>query len=575
MGDPITCARICVDKCMYITTLTLCCRHYSPIDNSGNPRQVPKNARRRESKGSQEHQPQVRTNNNNAGQTQQHYRNNSERRSRWNKLQAAAPNYNSQIRLSASSEASGLGDEDADDHEDIYLETAEWDSVMVPGSKKHNLNHLLNFHYAPIHTKRESHHQWQGRSSKKQSASSAVVYNKDQFLQANCNFIVSDTGDYKGHCNNPDTLVDWQLIEEVVIRSAEEPKCPICLFPPVAAKMTKCGHVYCWPCILHYLALSDKEWRKCPICYDAVRIKDLRSTVAWPYHEYQLEETVDFQLMCRKKGSLDVVRVGRDEERGGVKRATQLPHLFDVREQQIVHSKLILANKVEVSSILERERCELQAQMQTDGPEGFNTPETMFISQAMDLLEDRTKELQKCIAVGGSHNYSNNATVAECDGDTDDTHYFYQAVDGQHLYMHSLNLRMLQAQFGSLAICPPVMTGRIVQREHFSVCEGLRKRSKYLQHLPLTSIICVAEVAFREEVFTAEVHGMFAEEMAQRKRDRQKRTRDEKKRERKINDMNEREMGKFLAQSAGGGFVSQAADFYPFVSEGAFLATTL
>lgn len=152
---------------------------------------------------------------------------------------------------------------------------------------------------------------------------------------------------------------------------------------------------------------------------------------------------------------------------------------------------------------------------------------------------------------------------------------FYQAVDGQHLYMHSLNLRMLQAQFGSLAICPPVMTGRIVQREHFSVCEGLRKRSKYLQHLPLTSIICVAEVAFREEVFTAEVHGMFAEEMAQRKRDRQKRTRDEKKRERKINDMNEREMGKFLAQSAGGGFVSQAADFYPFVSEGAFLATTL
>ena len=25
--------------------------------------------------------------------------------------------------------------------------------------------------------------------------------------------------------------------------------CPICLEPPVAARLTKCGHVYCWPCL--------------------------------------------------------------------------------------------------------------------------------------------------------------------------------------------------------------------------------------------------------------------------------------------------------------------------------------
>ena len=42
------------------------------------------------------------------------------------------------------------------------------------------------------------------------------------------------------------------------------------------AKMTRCGHIYCWPCILHYLALGEKSWRKCPICYESVHDTDLK-----------------------------------------------------------------------------------------------------------------------------------------------------------------------------------------------------------------------------------------------------------------------------------------------------------
>lgn len=361
-------------------------------------------------------------------------------------------------------------------------------------------------------------------------------------------------------------MVDWDLVEEVVIRSSEEPQCPICLFPPVAAKMTKCGHVYCWSCILHYLALSDKEWRKCPICYDAVCIKDLRSTVAWPYHAYQLNETIDFQLMCRRKDSLRVMKMSEQENE------ERFPHLFDVREHQVCHSKLIMANKEEVAAILDRERCELQAQMQTDGPEGSDCPETMFISQALELLERRANEMKgnSPVAVPLDNNRAlPDELAATATGESaaaEEFYFFYQAVDGQHLYMHSINLRMLQAQFGELSNCPLVLSGRIVQREHFSVNEVLRKRSKYLQHLPLTSIITVVEVNFRDEVsmFSAEVLAQFSEELRQRKMDRQRRARDEMKRERKINDHNERQMSQFMTQSSG--FARQAEDFYPFVS---------
>lgn len=76
---------------------------------------------------------------------------------------------------------------------------------------------------------------------------------------------------------DPNILVKWDLIEQVRIRiDGETPKCPICLDFPVAAKITKCGHIYCWSCFLHYLALSDNKVRTCPICYEPVSRKDLK-----------------------------------------------------------------------------------------------------------------------------------------------------------------------------------------------------------------------------------------------------------------------------------------------------------
>ena len=71
--------------------------------------------------------------------------------------------------------------------------------------------------------------------------------------------------------------MDWSLIEQVSLKtSAEVPSCPICLYPPTAAKIARCGHVFCWACILHYLSLSDDDWRKCPICDEAIHKDDIK-----------------------------------------------------------------------------------------------------------------------------------------------------------------------------------------------------------------------------------------------------------------------------------------------------------
>lgn len=76
--------------------------------------------------------------------------------------------------------------------------------------------------------------------------------------------------------------------------------CPICLSPPIAPRMTKCGHVrprllsrilpfgltvllqiFCFPCILHHLNTADNtKWVRCPICLDSVNERQLKA-VKW------------------------------------------------------------------------------------------------------------------------------------------------------------------------------------------------------------------------------------------------------------------------------------------------------
>lgn len=149
---------------------------------------------------------------------------------------------------------------------------AEFSPAQFAGPKKISLNHLLNFTFEPRGGNGgvgDGGHSCWGRRNK--WGHKHKPFNKELFLQANCQFVVSDDQDYKAHFTDPDTLVNWDCVQQVRIYSHEVPSCPICLYPPLAARITRCGHIFCWPCMLHYLSLSDKSWSKCPICYEADR----------------------------------------------------------------------------------------------------------------------------------------------------------------------------------------------------------------------------------------------------------------------------------------------------------------
>lgn len=367
--------------------------------------------------------------------------------------------------------------------------------------------------------------------------------------------------------------------------------------------MTRCGHVYCWPCILHYLALSDKKsWRKCPICYEAVHIGDLKSAVAKPHRNYNCDEFVTFQLMCRSKDSLKVTKAG---PLPFPNQSSQFPSLMDDPEKTL-HSKLLLANAKEIMSIIERERNELKCQLTSDG---IDCPDSIFVQQALHLLDEREQGIYIKVdnvdnvpvepaaqVAAAIENLSLNANAKEfipgdandsvecdeatsgCDTNsmpTDDidfiideesnltvgdinivsinnnslnanNFYFYQSRDGQNLYLHSINVRMLQTMYGSLENAPKSITGKIVQKEACSMSEDLRKRLKYLQHLPVSCQFDVVEIQLDQPVISIEIQSKFRDELLQRQKTRQRRAREERKREKHIDLVNDRQIGKII-----------------------------
>ncbi|KAM5194455.1 E3 ubiquitin-protein ligase RNF10 [Mantella aurantiaca] len=512
---------------------------------------------------------------------------------------------------------------------------AEFSSAQYSGPKKINLNHLLNFTYEPRGHPgghRDGHGNWSRRNKWGHKP-----FNKELFLQANCQFVVSDDHDYSVHFTDPDTLVSWDLVEQVRICSHEVPSCPICLYPPVAAKITRCGHIFCWACILHYLSLSEKEWSRCPICYSSVIKKDLKSVAATETRLYTVGDTITMQLMRREKGVLVAMPKSK------WMKLDEPIHLGD--EEHSLFSKLLLASREQIlKQVITEEKAALLEQYSVEG----ETPEACFIEAAIQDLKDRQDLLQaphkldvgatevvaevlevearveekksdfdshvvhyasafdeeiidplcedlcrslestslepvsaenlELVSADSLEPFSveslelvsaDSLELASAEGNdllpTDETtvapknkpagvpsssgqphyYYFYQAVDGQHIYLHPVNVRCLVHEYGSLEQCPETITATVVETDGFTVTEEVRRRHRYLCHLPLTCEFSICEMALGPPAVSEQTLAYFADEVEKRKRQRQRKARDERRREKRIEIEENRKQGRY------------------------------
>ncbi|RVE47989.1 hypothetical protein evm_007397 [Chilo suppressalis] len=488
--------------------------------------------------------------------------------------------------------------------------------VFVPKNKKQNLNHLLNFMY-PTHggTERRGH---QPQSRRPTYHRVSTRHEHDLYLRAYCQFVVKEDGDYDANLLDPDLPVKWDQVEEIVVRSTGNTECPICLGAPVAGRAGLCGHVYCWPCALHYVAASEKQPPPCPVCAAPLHVPDMRPTrtVQWP----PPADEITMRLVRRLRGSTTVEIA---PPRGTLTDIKQSPILPLESVNQAPYSKFFTASTKQVQEILERERNEIQKQIMAE----IDTTEIVFMEQALAILkkkEDDIKEqldkpkiqqnlmeeevplvyeaqsinekridwfdvpdeatglnleegvnlLQKQIAVldidAEDSNLNPDAPTFMLKNDVDENEpeefpliendlsqeeetvddnpsitdidkqnqvkyfYFYQAEDGQQLFLNSLNVRILNASWGTLSAAPPIIRGRVLHRETIPLTEQTRKHMPYTAHLPMHCSFDIVELDLQPPYVTNTALKSFSEELVRRARIRARHERDERRREREF-----------------------------------------
>ncbi len=81
--------------------------------------------------------------------------------------------------------------------------------------------------------------------------------------------------------------------------------CAICLGEYIAPRITQCGHIYCYPCILRHLHSSEgTSMGKCPCCYHWVQQNELRPVEFVTVQSPDVSTIMEFRKLYRHRGCL-------------------------------------------------------------------------------------------------------------------------------------------------------------------------------------------------------------------------------------------------------------------------------
>ncbi|KAK9367337.1 hypothetical protein V1509DRAFT_182304 [Lipomyces kononenkoae] len=240
-----------------------------------------------------------------------------------------------------------------------------------------SISHLLNFSLPPRDSVAHRRHippSWQKQGS--------YAADKAHFVNANFRFVVHSDGDYTAQALDPDLLIPWHLILQVLVsKHTQASSCPICLSDnPVASRMARCGHIFCLPCMMRMLdsempsringddgGQTKKKRNICPLCLENLSLSDAKP-VKWmdyPGDESGVPEVgkdVVLRLVMRKPGS--ILALPRD---GGERPSNlnDIPWHFAAEVKQ--YARIMKGTEDYFVEEFEREIRELEFMEQEDG----------------------------------------------------------------------------------------------------------------------------------------------------------------------------------------------------------------
>ncbi|KAJ3031429.1 UNVERIFIED_CONTAM: RING finger protein 10 [Siphonaria sp. JEL0065] len=442
-------------------------------------------------------------------------------------------------------------------------------SAMTPTNKRGeiSLTHLMNFTFPPRETPVAS------STIRKKKSSLHVPFNKEKFINANYRFVLKPAP-YKTHLQNPDIPLPWAQILQVIMPYPvhKHPTCPICLTPPTAARVTRCGHSFCFPCILRYLDAggTGSEYGTCPVCLEYVYSKDVKAVEYLEIEEWGKDYEA---LMVLMKRGLKMISDLQSEERSyrasGSKLYVELA-VQTAAEKRFVEAALALVkHSIEVA---QTQSWEVGDDLDLHLVPGYVPPANKGGRKgSKHRATNRSGDVRKASVDGGSSTADEDAVVANGVGVTSpasrgravspertpranrkqqlqknhqqinsrtgqpsvEYFYFYQAQDGQHMYLHPLDVKILKHEFKEYDLFPDVIAGKVLHVQESTMTEDLRKKCRYLSHLPLSCDVNFCELDL-SDVVSISTLGVFEKELKHRAQEHSRREEAEPKNSKSI-----------------------------------------
>ncbi|KAL8952380.1 MAG: hypothetical protein Q9222_001716 [Ikaeria aurantiellina] len=409
---------------------------------------------------------------------------------------------------------------------------------------------------------------------------------RTRYIHANYRFIVDPRGNYRAQALDADVHLDWTNVLQILASArSQDASCPICLSSPVAPRMAKCGHIFCLPCMLRYMHSTDDmnpfpekkaRWKKCPICWDSVYVSETRpvrwfvgqegeppfegsdvilrlvsrqpgSTLALPRDGattlnsdedvpwYLAAEVMDYARVM--KGGEDYMSAEYDREIETLYRQEREDELMFGEETQWTQKAVVsitelkerlkgLGNPPTISSVpTDRKARRGQQEFHDHSATSLGANSIQGVTPSPMLKEGSPKPISTTL----SDTLGGGPSQGPCQSTS--PFFFYEAL--QHFYLSPLDIRILKAAFGEFSHFPSTILPRVerVSTGHI-VDDELRRRAKYLGHLPRGCEVAFLECDWTDTV-SAEVLGGFSVEIERRRRrNHEKDVREEKERAR-------------------------------------------
>ncbi|KAI9504282.1 hypothetical protein BX070DRAFT_223762 [Coemansia spiralis] len=426
--------------------------------------------------------------------------------------------------------------------------------------EKTNFNHLLNFSLPPRLPPPMTLVRPRRRVASEQTSERQAQVSRTTFINANFRFVLKPRFwlNFMPITIRPDMQLRWEWIERVIMPiTGESATCPICLSQPTAARVTKCGHSFCLPCILRFLSYDsgdEPQIKKCPVCWSAITSDDLFPVHFWTtqYYAQVLATALDtkptsmhyakklgagtcitMRLMKRLRGtticlprstSLHIYSHETVERARSITTAKQSAERSDstfesyhcpwtFTENALPFAKFALADRSYCIREYKRELAELNVLYSDEAMDAdsqifvessiMNVEYALSSAEALDQPDTRMEErarIEQGYAIDNSSDEHSESQLAKdnessskstrihgnkSDADEDDFFYFYQANDGQHIYMHPLYMRVLAHEHGGYAGMPDKLEVKIRHSVESTITDDVRQQFRFLNHLSL------------------------------------------------------------------------------------------